>query len=269
MFESLFDLPLLVAGPAIIIRLSLFVARGMKTSWPARVLVFLVLPLTAAGMTQAQTSDSAKEFWPTVKATIELRPKTRVQLYTGKQNGEDLARTQWTYGVMGSYRMKRLVQVGFDDIDDEKNHILTLGAGFEYLRTNDDDSVKTERRIVVQGTPTYLIPGTGLHLQDRNRIEFRWVNGAYSTRYRNKLTVQRSLKLHRFSFTPYSMGELFHDGKSRSWNENQYGFGVIFPYKKLLSLDSYFVHQNCTTCKEPHVNALGLTLNIFVNLKKK
>lgn len=267
MFESLFDLPRLVVGPANIVGSSFFVVRGMKTTLRARVLVLLIL--STAGTTQAQTSESAKELWPTLKATIEVRPKTRIQLYTGKQDGEDLARTQWTYGVMGSYRMKRLVPAGLGDIDDEKNHIMTLGAGFEYLHTNDDGNMKNEKRIVVQGTPNYLIPSMGLNLQDRSRIEFRWVNGAYSTRYRNKLTIQRSLRLHRFSFTPYSTGEVFYDGKSKSWNENQYAFGVIFPYKKLLSLDPYFIHQNCTTCKEPHVNAFGLTLNIFVNLMKK
>lgn len=228
--------------------------------------MFLILPLITAVMADAQTSGNKEELWPTLKATIEVRPKTRIQLHVGKQNGEDLARTQWNFGVMGSYRMKRLVQSGLGDIDDEKNHMMTLGAGFEYLHTNDDGSIKTEKRIVVQSTPTYLIPGAGLHFQDRSRIEFRWVNGAYSTRYRNKLTIQRSLKLDRFHFTPYSTGELFYDGKSKSWNQNQYAFGVIFPYKKVLSLDTYFLHQNCTTCKEPHVNAAGVTLNIFLNL---
>ena len=241
----------------------------MKFALPPRVLAFLILSLIPAGMTQAQTSGSAKEFWPIVKVTFDLWPKTRIQLYTAKQNGEDIARTQVTYGVMGSYRMKRLIPVRLGDIDDEKNYILTLGAGFEYLNTTNNGSVKIERRIVLQATPNYSIPGTGLDLQDRNRIEFRRANGVYSTRYRNKLTIERALKLHGFHFTPYSAGELFFDGKSRSWNENRYAFGVIFPYKKLLSLDSYFVHQNCTTCSEPHVNAFGLTLNIFLNLMKK
>ena len=236
-------------------------------NWRSLIPVTTLLLLVTAGTVVAQTSGAAREFWPIVQTTFELRPKTRLQVYAEKQSGEDVARTQWKFGVMGSYRMKRLASLG--DIDDEKNHILTLGAGFEYLRTNDSGSTKIERRMVLQGTPTFSIPGAKLLILDRNRIEFRWVNGVYSTRYRHKTTIQRALKLHQFHFTPYSSGELFYDGKSRSWNENQYAFGVIFPYKKILSLDTYFQRQNCTTCKEPHVNAFGVTLNIFLNLTKK
>jgi hypothetical protein len=44
---------------------------------------------------------------------------------------------------------------------------------------------------------------------------------------------------------------------------------VIFPYKKLLSLDTYFLRQNCTTCKEEHVNVFGVTLTLYLGGKKK
>ncbi len=214
----------------------------------------------------AQTSE---ELWPKVKVAIELRSKTRLEISGEKQSGEDLARTQWKVGIIGSYRLKRLVKAHLGDIDDEKNHFMTLGAGYEYLYTNDNGSTKTEKRLVVQGVPHYFIPRAELLLQDRSRIEFRWVNGSYSTRYRNKLTVERTLKLTRFRTTPYASGELFYDGQHRSWNQNTYAFGVIFPYKKLLSVDTYFLRQNCTTCKEEHVNAVGVTLNVFLSLIKK
>jgi hypothetical protein len=204
-----------------------------------------------------------------VKVAIDLRTKTRLDIYGEKQNGEDLARTQWKIGVMGSYRLKRLIGAHVGDIDDEKNHIMTLGAGFEYAHTDDDGSTKTEKRLFVQTVPVYFIPRVELRLEDRNRIEFRWVDGSYSTRYRNKLSVERTLKLERFRFTPYASGELFYDGQHRSWNQNTYAFGAIVPYKRLFSVDGYFLRQNCTTCKEEHVNAVGVTLNVFLNLKQK
>ena len=81
--------------------------------------------------------------------------------------------------------------------------------------------------------------------------------------------VERPLNLDRFCFTPYASGELFYDGQHRSWNQNRYAFGVILPYKKLLSLDTYFLRQNCTTCKEEHVNAFGVTLSLYLGSKKK
>ena len=227
--------------------------------------VMLWMGRTAAG----QTPEVAKEFWPAVKTVIEVRPKTRLELSAMKESGEDLARVQWKFSVMGSYRMKRLVKAHLGDIDDEKNYVMVLGVGYEYLRTDDNGSTKTENRIFIQAVPHYLIPRPGLLLQDRSRVEFRWINNIYSTRYRNKLTVERPLNLDSFRFTPYASGELFYDGQHRSWNQNRYAFGVVFPYKKLLSLDTYFLRQNCTTCKEEHVNVFGVTLTLFLGGKKK
>jgi hypothetical protein len=215
-----------------------------------------------------QTSGTEKEFWPKVATIIELFPKTRIEFDAAKQDGEDLARTQRKFGVLGSYRMKRLVK-GHQDIDDEKNHVLALGIGYEHLFTDDNGSKKSENRVYIQGVPHYSIPGTGLLLQDRSRVEFRWVNKVYSTRYRNKATIERPLKIEKFRFTPYAAGELFYDGQHHKWNQNQYAFGVILPYKKLLSVDTYFVRQNCTTCKEEHINAIGLSINLYLSLRKK
>lgn len=217
----------------------------------------------------AQSPGPAKEFWPELNANIDVLPRARLQLYVLKESGEDLARTQWKFGAMASYRMKRLVTVRHEEIDDEKNYYLSFGVGYEYLYTNDDGSVKDENRLFVQVTPQYYAPKFKVAVQDRNRIEFRWVNGTYSTRYRNRLTVQRPFKIDQFRFTPYAAGELFYDGQHRSWNENQYGFGVVIPFRKIFSVDTFVRRQNCTTCKEQHVNVLGVTLNFYLGKKKK
>lgn len=116
--------------------------------------------------------------------------------------------------------------------------------------------------MIIQATPRYH-PAARIVLQDRNRVEFRWVDGAFSARYRNKLTAQQPFTANGSRFTPYASGELFYDGKHHSWNENQYAFGVQLPYKKRLMLDTYYLRQNCTTCSEQHINVLGVTLNLY------
>ena len=115
--------------------------------------------------------------------------------------------------------------------------------------------------MMVQLTPQYL-PGAGFFLADRNRVEFRWVNGKYSTRYRNQVTVERSFQKRGVRFSPYAWGELFYDGQTHSWNENRYAFGVQLPYKRIFMLDNYYQRQNCT-CSPHHENVWGLTLNFY------
>ena len=212
---------------------------------------------------------SSEEFWPSAKLTLELWPKTAVQVLGEKQSSDDISRTQRKLSVIGSYRVRRIVSVLEGDIDEEKNHQLVLAGGYEYLDTDDSGKFKEENRLVVQGTPNYTLSPLKLLIQDRNRIEFRWVSGTYSTRYRNKLTLERPLKSGQFRITPYTSGELFYDGQHESWDENQYAFGLIWPFKKLLSVDAYYLRQNCTTCKETHVNAVGVTVTIFWKLLRK
>lgn len=209
---------------------------------------------------------SSEEFWPSAKLNLGLGKRAGIQVQAEKQSGEDISRTQRKLSVIGSYRVKRLVSILEENIDQEKNYNLVLGAGYEYLDTDDTGKIKNENRLVIQGTPNYSFKPLKLLLQDRNRVEFRWVSGVYSTRYRNKLTVERTFRYEQFVITPYTSGELFHDGQHKNWNENQYSFGVIWPYKKLLSIDTFYMRQNCTTCKEAHVNAVGLTVTVFWKL---
>jgi hypothetical protein len=141
-----------------------------------------------------------------------------------------------------------------------------IGAGYEYLRTLETDKTKRESRIIFHATANKS-PGGGLLFTDRNRLEFRWVNGTYNFRYRNKLTVDRAFKVNGFRFTPYISGELFWDRNHHSWTQNEYSTGVQLPYKKQFKLDVYYLHQNCTTCNQQHVNVAGLTLNLYFKRK--
>jgi hypothetical protein len=214
-----------------------------------------------------QTPGTGKELWPKLNVAVEIAPKTRIQVWGQKQDGEDFDFNEWKVGAIVSYRMKRIVKPHRRDIDEVNEHNLVLGAGYEYLQTDQEDSTKREHRIILQSTPRYL-HDTGLLLQDQNRVELRWVNGNFSARYRNKLIVQRGFKLDNVSFTPYASGELFYDGNHHSWNQNQYAFGVQLPFRKHLMLDIYYLRQNCTTCNQDPLNVLGVTLNLYLKRKK-
>lgn len=223
-------------------------------------LVFLVLSISDIALCQIPTAQT--EVWPKLSATTDLRPKTRLQIFGGTQNGGDF---QWNLGAMLSYRMKRMV-LRQPDIDEENEHLLVLGAGYEYVQTIENGKKKRENRIIFQGTARYNL-AAGFLATDRNRLEFRWVNGAYNFRYRNKLVIKRAFRINRFRLAPYASGELFRDRNRHSWNQNEYSFGVELPYQKRFMIDIFYLHQNCTTCNQQHVNVAGLTLNLYFKRK--
>ena len=226
-------------------------------------LISLILFCGAA--VKAQTPKADPQVWPAVNVNFDLRPKLRLQISQGLEAGDSYR--QWSTGVMLSYRVKRLLIPRRRDNDEENHHTPIIIGGYEYLRTSQNGRIKNENRIVLATTARFT--GRGFLLSDRNRTEFRWVNGIYDFRYRNKVIIDRHFKAGDFSFIPYASGELFYDRNRHSWNENHYAFGSQFPYKKLLMVDAYYLHKNCTTCNPTSVNVLGLTLNLFLKTKKK
>jgi hypothetical protein len=53
-----------------------------------------------------------------------------------------------------------------------------------------------------------------LLLIDRNRLDLRWVDGNFSWRCRNRLTLERHFKMGgNRALTPYASGELFYDSR--------------------------------------------------------
>jgi hypothetical protein len=157
--------------------------------------------------------------------------------------------------------MKPILKTHPKQINEEDEHYLVFGSGYEYLHTVQNGKTKIEDRFIVEATQRLRL--ASLLLADRNRGEFRWVDGAYDFRYRNKLVISDPLQTRSFRFTTYASGELYYDRNHHSWNQSQYGFGAQFPYRTFLMVDTYLLHQNCTSCAKNPVNMLGITFNFY------
>ena len=98
-----------------------------------------------------------------------------------------------------------------DRADVYRNRYLTFRAGYRYRTSLTPGASVSENRGIVEVTPRYLLPWQ-LVVSDRNRGEFRFVKGqTFSTRYRNRLQLERDIKYGTFVFTPYVYDEIFYD----------------------------------------------------------
>jgi hypothetical protein len=158
--------------------------------------------------------------------------------------------------------VKPLLNLHLRDIDEENDHFLVVGGGYEYLHTMDQGKLTIENTIIAQGTPHIVL--AGLTLGNRNRTEFRWINGLSNFRYRNRLTVTRQSQVRAFRFAPYAYGELFYNSTLHSWSAREYAAGVQFPYKSRLMLDTYWLRESCTTCSHGSVNMIVVTHSTFI-----
>jgi len=226
--------------------------------------LFISLPCGA----QSGNTGPSTQAWGALNASFELSEKTRLTAVVEKHNGEEGDYGQEKIGAVFSYRMRRFGKHLRGDVDKENEYNLILGAGYELIVTDQNRGSRREQRLLLQVTPKFVF-ALGLLAQDRSRIEFRWNAGNYNFRYRNRLTIDRPFKVGKIRLSPYAAGEMFWDRNHHSWNENQYAFGVRWPYKKSFMLNTYFLHQNCTTCSNNPLNVAGITANFYFDWPMK
>jgi hypothetical protein len=214
------------------------------------------------GVASAQES----EFLPELDFYLKLDPsvRLRVQAANTREGGDP---TQLTLGPDMDLYVKPLVKlkdITAFDLDDSKSRPLVFSAGYRYLTA--PDSPSTNRMIL---TATSHFPLTlRLLLSDRNRSDLDWSDGKFNWRYRNKLEIERSVRIRSYHPSPYSSVEVYYESQYQKWSTTEIYAGCLFPIKKHFELDAYYEHQN-NTGKAPNrqLHGIGATLNIYFSRK--
>lgn len=217
-------------------------------------------------LSQAQEPNTRTEFWPEINVYINVKPKVRLFLMgTVSKSVEDgeIRNAQSFEGQIGAH------------IDYILNDHVILRTGYRFgTSVGDTDSPYKEHRLLTEQTLRKLLPGN-LLLSDRNREDFRFVNGDFSFRYRNRVTIEREFHLFKGrTITPYASGEIFYDTRYSVWNRNRLAVGfqqslrrgpvrrMLLPKRQVI-LDLYYMRQNDSRSETQHVNAIGAALAFY------
>jgi hypothetical protein len=208
------------------------------------------------------------QFLPEIDAHLELNSKLRV--YVEAKNDRDGGDpTQFTIGPSIQFYLKPLVKlkrVKTFDLDDAKSRALVVEAGYRYIAAPD---APPEQRMVLAATSHFPI-AAGFRLSDRNRADLDWKSGKFTWRYRNKLTVERTLGIRSYHLIPYIAAEPFYESQYGKWSTTSLYAGCLFPVGKHVEFNTYYEHDN-NTGKHPNqqVNSAGLALYLFFSLVEK
>lgn len=218
----------------------------------------------------AQNTSVPNEFDPLVSLDVELTKMLRLDFYFGREHDPELSSDKWKASAGASLRLKSLRGRIKDDPNSDKRHLLVLAANYEYSWTDKSGTITKENRLTLDATPRYVFGNSKILMSDRNRNEFRWVNGAYRFRYRNRLQFERGFKSGKVKFTPHAEIEPWWDSYYDRWSQFRYGGGVQVPISKIFVVDAYYERQHCVTCSDPstQTNIFGLELNIHLDRKK-
>ena len=229
-----------------------------------RITLLILLPLLAVLNAFTQQPPSATtEVWPEVTLNYTPKPRVRLQLALRKETADETPDSTWETTATISFRVKPVVRRLITDFDDEKSYRLSLAASYEYSRSIGGSTTGREHKVMFDATPRYSLWAKVL-IHDRNRFEFRWVNGTYDFWFRNRVRVERGFKINKFHFIPYGSAELIWTKNVGAWNRNQLSAGVEIPFAKRWMADVYFLRKNCNTCAHSDVDAIGFNLNVFL-----
>lgn len=109
---------------------------------------------------------------------------------------------------------------------------------------------------------TFTLPLRGLYLSDRNLVERRFQVAQTSTRYRNLLRLEDSVRLGRLRFTVYAYDEVFYDWSAARWTINQTALGLTYPFARRYTAEAYYLHQAVRNSPDSNIWALAFGVRL-------
>ncbi|MBK8466878.1 MAG: hypothetical protein IPL32_13700 [Chloracidobacterium sp.] len=158
--------------------------------------------------TSGQEPGTVDEFDPGIAIAVDLPRNFRFDSYVGRERSNEIGAAKDKIGAGISFRVKPIFKRLLDAVDSDKQHLLVLGAIYEYSKASDQGLTSREHKLMLDTILRYDFPYK-LLLSDRSRFEVRWVNGDYHLRFRNRPALERSFKRFKREITPYIAGELF------------------------------------------------------------
>lgn len=202
------------------------------------------------------------QFLPEITQNFKLSSNTRL-LLQAKDDREGGDPEQFTFGPSIQFYLKPLLKlkhVTLFDLDEVKKRPVVFESGYRIITA--PNTPATNRAIE---SVTFHFPFAFRTLiSDRNRADLDWQAGTFTWRYRNKLTVQRTVPISSYHLIPYVAAEPFYESHYKKWSTTDLYLGCLFPVGKHVQFDGYYEHEN-NTGKPPNRqnNFIGLALHLY------
>jgi Protein of unknown function (DUF2490) len=199
---------------------------------------------------------------PEMDAHLKLTSFMRVYLQA-KDDRDGGTSDQFSIGPSLQLYFKPLLalkKIAALDLDDTKPRLVVLEAGYRHITM--PNAPPTNR---LQPVLTFNFPmGAEFSMSERNRADLGWKDGAFTWRYRNKLTLEHTFAVHSYHLFPYVAAEPYYEDQYRKWSTTALFAGCRFSAGKHLQINTYYEHEN-NTGKQPNQeqNNIGIVLNVF------
>ena len=217
-----------------------------------------------AWLRPAMAQGTSGEFWPEFGAFIQQGQVIRIEFVDSASSNPLTHDWLGNFTVYVNAALKPVFRHDLRDRPDVyRNRYLTFRAGYRYRTSLTPGASVSENRGILEVTARYLLPWH-LVVADRNGGEFRFIKGQpFSTRYRNRLWLERDVQFGSFVCTPFVYDEIFYDTRYDQWTPNRFAAGVQLPIGRHVVLEPYYLRQESNRSDPPHVNAFGFKFNLY------
>lgn len=217
-------------------------------------LLTLLCTLIYAGQgnfARAQASPPVPEedtqVWNDFQAAVALSKEVDFNLFGTLRFGRDV-----------SHLIDRRAGAGFSF---KVGQYLTLAPWYLNISTRPAEGRKgNENRLNLAAT--LRLPLGKYALVDRNLFERRLRSPINSTRYRNRLQIERPFKLGGTQLGWFLSDEVFYDWSVDDWVRNRFIAGMSRKFNKYFTGDLYYMRQNDGRSRPGDLNVIGLTYRI-------
>lgn len=184
------------------------------------------------------------QVWNDVQASVALSKEVDFNLFGALRFGRDV-----------THLVDRRAGAGFNF---KLGQYLTLAPWYLNIVTRPAEGRKaSENRLNLAAT--VRLPLGKYALVDRNLFERRLRSTGNSTRYRNRLQLERPFKLGGTQLGWFLSDEVFYDWSVDDWVRNRFTAGLSRRFNKHFTGELYYMRQNDGRSRPGDLNVIGLT----------
>ena len=214
--------------------------------------------------------DTQTEIWPEAQAFFKLGGRIRLHLladvwyapasWTAEGTASD---SEAETGAHLDVTLKPIARHRLRTRNWERERYVWARVGYDYVWTpGDPENPSHENRGIVEVTGRAHVGG-GVWAVNRARVDLRDKNGTYSTRYRERLTLERETPVFGLETVPYASAEVLYDTRYDAWSEQRYQVGLEMVLDPRWRLEPYYLRKRDTRSEPRHTNAVGLVLKHY------
>jgi hypothetical protein len=206
----------------------------------------------------ARAADVTQEVWPEVNVYYSLDPRTRVFLALPYSASAETDAQSFSLEGYLDVSIQPILRKYLQAEDWQRSRYLWMRVGYARVdKARNGVRTTPEDRAVVALYAKAPLPAE-IWLEARARADLRWIDNAYSNRWRVRLEANREFTWREHSVAPYFNVECFYDTRYNGWARTLYQAGPEVTLNRHFRFELYLAHQADRLPKQSSLNAGGV-----------